>query len=60
MQTCANSEFQHGGNGEFVPFVVPNTLQCPMIEDVSINVHHWETNYIKSNYFHYCEMYTAF
>jgi len=31
-----------------------------MIEEVSINVHHWETNDIKSKCFDYCELYTAF
>jgi len=59
-QTCANLEIQHGGIGEVVPFVVPNTIQCPMLEEVSTEVHHWETNNIKSNGFDYCELYTAF
>ncbi len=31
-----------------------------MIEEISINVHHWETNDINSNRFDYCELYTAF
>jgi hypothetical protein len=59
-QTCANLEIQHGGIGEVVPFVVLDTIQCPMLEEVTTKVHHWETNDIKSNCFDYCEMYTAF
>ncbi len=31
-----------------------------MIEEISINVHHWDANEIKSNCFDYYEWYTAF
>jgi len=56
-----NLENQQGGIGIIAPFVVPNTIQCIMIEEAFIiNVHHWETNDIKSNCFDYCELYTAF
>ena len=30
-----------------------------MLEEVSTEVHHWETNDIKSNCFDYCELYTT-
>jgi len=61
MHACANLEIQHGGNVEIVRFdVVSNTIQCPMIKEASINVHHWETNDIKSNCFDCCELYMAF
>ncbi len=53
-------EIQHESIGEVVPFVVPNTIQCPMLEEVSTKVHHWETNDTKSDFFDYCELYTAF
>jgi hypothetical protein len=59
-QTCANLEIQHEGNGEVVPFVCPNIIQCPMLEEVTTKVHHLETNDIKSNGFVYFEMYTAY
>jgi len=58
--TCANLKIQHGGIGEVVPFVVSNTIQCPILEEVFTKVHHWETDDIKSNCFDYCELYTAF
>ena len=39
-------ENQHGGIGVIAPFVVPNTMQCPMIEKFFINIHHWETSVV--------------
>ncbi len=60
MRSCANLEIHQGDIGEIVPFDVPNTIQCPKIEDISINVHHWDAVEIKSNCFDYCELYTAF
>ena len=42
------------------PYVVPNTIQCPLIDDKFINFHNWETNDIKSNGFDQCELYTIF
>ena len=59
-QACANLEIQHGGIREVVPFVVPNTIRCLMLDEVSTKVHHCVTNDIKSNCFDYCELYTAF
>jgi hypothetical protein len=55
-QICANLEIQHGGIGEVVRFVVPNTIQCPMLIEVTTKVHPWETNDIKPD----CFDYTAF
>jgi len=60
MRTCVNLEIQQGGTREIVPFVVSDTIQCPMIEEVPIIVHHWGTNDIKLNCYDYCELYTAF
>ena len=58
-QRCAaNLENQRGGIGEVVPSVVPNTIQCPMLEEFSTKVHHWEANDITSNGFDYSELYT--
>ena len=59
-QTCATLGIQHGGIGEVVPFVVPKTIQCPMLEEITTKIRHWETNDIKSNCFDYCELYTAY
>ncbi len=59
-QTCANLEIQHGDIGEDVPFGIPNTIKCPMLEKVAAKVHNWETNDIKSKCFDYCELYTAY
>jgi hypothetical protein len=57
----ANLENQQGGIGVIAPYVVPDTIySCPMIEDIFINIHHWETNDIKSKCFDYCELYIAF
>ncbi len=59
-RTCANLEIQHGGIGQVIHFVVPNTIQCLVIDEVATKVHHWDTNDIKSNCFDYCELYTAY
>jgi len=39
---------------------VPTTVECPMIDDLMIPVHHWETYEVKSCCFDYCELYTAY
>ncbi len=46
--------------GEIVPFVVPDTVKCPVFEEIMTKVHHWDTTDTKSNNFDYCELYTAF
>ena len=53
-------ENQQEHNGDIAPFVVPNSMQCPIIHDISIIVHHWDSNENKAHCFDYCEIYTAF
>ncbi len=39
---------------------IPNTIECPLIEELMINVHNWEAHENKSYCFDYCELYTAY
>lgn len=53
-------EHQEGGIGVIAPFVIPDVIQCPIMAEILIPVHHWDTNENKSHCFDYCELYTAY